>query len=55
MLLNIILNVWLYLLFVLYNLGYVIRSIILYECIILECIGKNYYKYVYVTIYYMVI
>lgn len=21
-------------------------SIILYECIILECIGKNYYKYI---------
>lgn len=28
-------------------------STILYECIILECTGKNYYKYIYVTIHHM--
>lgn len=40
-----------------YYLCYIIQgmllSTILYECIILECTGKNYYKYIYVTIHYM--
>lgn len=40
-----------------YYLCYIIQgmllSTILYECFKLECTGKNYYKYIYVTIHYM--